>query len=116
MRVDASDDREYVKLARALQRFIIAGKLPVGDWLPSVRVMSRETKLAANTVRAAYDLLIEKGIVAAMSTKGYVVKARPTAVEAAETEVRSFRDEMVVRGYPTTDVRTAFTHVLKETW
>jgi DNA-binding transcriptional MocR family regulator len=70
-------------LADSLERQIRDGQLKPGDKLPSLRDLARLHGHAKNTVVAAFELLVSRGLVAPRRGSGYFVleQARPAAPE-----------------------------------
>lgn len=70
-------------LADTLERQIRDGQLKPGDKLPSLRDLARLHGHAKNTVVAAFELLVSRGLVAPRRGSGYFVleQARPAVVE-----------------------------------
>lgn len=64
----------YEQITDIIKRMIISGELKNGDILPSVRILSRELKISALTVKKAYDCLEEEGFTATVHGKGTYVK------------------------------------------
>ena len=69
----------YERLADELRQEIVAGKYKPGDRLPSTLELMERTGVANLTVRGAYRMLIEEGLVEAISKRGFYVR-RPNAV------------------------------------
>ena len=60
----------YEQIMAQIKAGIIEGTLTAGEALPSVRVLSRELKISALTVKKAYDSLEEEGLVVTVHGKG----------------------------------------------
>ncbi len=60
----------YRQIAEHIARAVIEGKLPAGSKLPTVRELSAEIGTACGTVKHAYELLEERGIVEMIQGKG----------------------------------------------
>ena len=65
----------YEQIVDAVRRMILSGRLSENDPLPSVRVLSRELKISALTVKKAYDALEEEGLTSTVHGKGSYVRA-----------------------------------------
>jgi len=70
----------YEQIAEEVKQKIIRGELRENDALPSVRVLSRQLKISALTVKKAYDYLDELGLTATVHGKGSYVKAPKRAL------------------------------------
>lgn len=64
----------YRQLADELRKLIAAGKLGPGDKLPSLHDLVQETGLSANTIRAAFRVLKEEGLVVTAPGRGVFVR------------------------------------------
>ncbi len=60
----------YLQIVDAIKIAIREGRLKNGDPLPSVRHLASELKISALTIKKAYDLLEEKGLVKTIHGKG----------------------------------------------
>ena len=63
----------YEQIVRQIRGQIIEGSLKENELLPSVRALSRELKISALTVKKAYDLLDEEGLIVTVHGKGSFV-------------------------------------------
>jgi GntR family transcriptional regulator len=69
----------YERLADELRRAIVSGRYQPGDRLPSTLDLMARTGVANLTVRGAYRMLVEEGLVEAVSKRGFYVR-RPNAM------------------------------------
>ena len=69
----------YERLADELRQSIMSGRYKPGDRLPSTLELMERTGVANLTVRGAYRVLIEEGLVEAVNKRGFYVR-RPNAV------------------------------------
>lgn len=65
----------YEQIVAQIKAEVIEGRMTAGDALPSVRVLSRELKISALTVKKAYDNLEEEGLVVTVHGKGSFIAA-----------------------------------------
>ena len=65
----------YEQIVDSVKRMILSGELKENDVLPSVRVLSRDLKISALTVKKAYDTLEEEGLTSTVHGKGTYVSA-----------------------------------------
>ena len=63
----------YKQLARYFRQEIAQGHLVSGEFLPSIRQLTRNLKLSRTTVEAAYQILIDQGVVHNLPNRGYQV-------------------------------------------
>jgi GntR family transcriptional regulator len=69
----------YEQLADELRQGIVSGRYKPGDRLPSTLELMESTGVANLTVRGAYRVLIEEGLVESVSKRGFYVR-RPNSV------------------------------------
>jgi len=83
--VDQADKTPvYAQLERAIRSAIAAGRLQVGDQLPTVRQLAVDLRINANTVAKVYAFLERAGVLATHRGIGTFVAAHtPTAQEDA---------------------------------
>ncbi len=70
------------RLADALQRQIADGAYKGGDKLPSLRELAALHKYAKNTVVAAFEILVSRGLIEPRRGSGYFVLDKPAAPRA----------------------------------
>lgn len=63
----------YKQLAWYFRQEIAQGHLVSGEFLPSIRQLTRNLKLSRTTVEAAYQILIDQGVVHNLPNRGYQV-------------------------------------------
>ena len=73
----------YVDIAARYEKYITLGVIRVGERLPSVRMAASELRVNPNTVKRAYSLLEEKGLIRLLPKKGaFVIQGRDSATES----------------------------------
>ncbi|MEO5692588.1 MAG: GntR family transcriptional regulator, partial [Usitatibacter sp.] len=65
----------YESLANELANLIATGVLRAGERLPSLRALSTSHRVSTATVTQAYQLLEDRGLIAARPRSGYYVNA-----------------------------------------
>ena len=65
----------YEQTVASIKQMILSGELAENEPLPSVRVLSRDLKISALTVKKAYDALEEEGLTVTVHGKGTFVCA-----------------------------------------
>jgi GntR family transcriptional regulator len=65
----------YEQVVASIKHMILSGELAENEPLPSVRVLSRDLKISALTVKKAYDALEEEGLTVTVHGKGTFVCA-----------------------------------------
>lgn len=63
----------YEQIVNQIKASIMQGKLKEETMLPSVRVLAKELKVSALTVKKAYDALEEQGFIVTVHGKGSFV-------------------------------------------
>jgi DNA-binding transcriptional MocR family regulator len=87
-----------VKIARSIESAVAAGKIVVGEQLPSVRELSKHLGVAGATVAAAYRILQERGVTIAAGRRGTRVRPSAPAAPTPPPPPRGVRD--LVAGNP----------------
>ncbi len=90
----------YEQIMENIKKMIVSGELKAGDALPSVRVLSKELRISALTVKKAYDCLEEDGFTATVHGKGTYVTAANTELMAEQQrrEIEKEFESAVQRG------------------
>ena len=60
----------YEQIVREVEKLITLGVLTPGSQIPSVRSLAYDLGINPNTVKKAYDMLEENGLIISKSTKG----------------------------------------------
>ncbi|MEU7200084.1 winged helix-turn-helix domain-containing protein [Streptomyces sp. NPDC045470] len=103
MTPSSSDARRVnEQIADALQRDIESGRFKAEEKLPAVRQIAERFDAAAGTVSKALQLLVQRGLVRADSTRGYFVNSREEREKkqpspefsAIMREIESIRDHV----------------------
>ena len=87
-----------VKIARSIESAVAAGKIVVGEQLPSIRELSKHLGVAGATVAAAYRILQERGVTIADGRRGTRVRPSAPAAPTPPPPPRGVRD--LVAGNP----------------
>lgn len=90
----------YEQIVDQIKAQIMHGKLQGEEPLPSVRVLAKELKVSALTVKKAYDSLEEDGFVVTVHGKGSFIAAANQLLleEEARKEVESCFEQAVQKG------------------
>lgn len=64
----------YKQLILSVQTLMGTGKYKEGDFLPSMNELAKELEISKETVKKAYSILREKGLIEATQGKGFYVK------------------------------------------
>ena len=99
--VDSADPTPlYAQLDRSIRAAIAAGRLKVGDRLPTVRQLAVDLRINANTVAKVYAELERAGVLATQRGIGTFVRDTPTPVGLTtrrdrERELRPLVDRLL---------------------
>lgn len=110
----------YEQVVDQIKALIIDGTLKEQEPLPSVRVLSRELRISALTVKKAYDCLEEEGFVITVHGKGsFIANANQgLLMEERKKEVETELDQVLRKGrsYGLTDeeLRELFDIIMEE--
>ena len=74
----------YEQIMDQVKRQILMGEAAEGEALPSVRVLAKELRISALTVKKAYDQLEEDGLIATVHGKGSFILAANDSLMAEE--------------------------------
>src|SRR6266550_3172447 len=90
-----------VNIARSVESAVAAGKIAVGEQLPSVRELSRHLGVAGATIAAAYRILQERGVTLAFGRRGTRIRhPAPAAPRRARSRGRQSRSRAPPRSAP----------------
>jgi GntR family transcriptional regulator len=81
----------YAQLERGLRAAVAAGRLRVGDQLPTVRQLAIELRINANTVARVYSDLERAGVLETRRGVGSFVSATPERARPAREHERRLR-------------------------
>lgn len=109
----------YEQITDQIKTLIRGGELKENDNLPSVRVLSRDLRISALTVKKAYDSLEEDGFTVTVHGKGtYVAAVNPGLLLEEQKKELEADLEMAVQkgrryGISDEDIRTLFELILE---
>lgn len=86
----------YAQLERGIRSAIAAGRLSVGDQLPTVRQLAVELRVNANTVAKVYSFLERAGVLETRRGVGTFIAARTNPL-AEESARRSELNRLITR-------------------
>ena len=66
----------YEQIVSEIERYVSLGVLKPNEKIPSVRVMALDLGINPNTVKKAYDILEERGVIVTLSTKGTFISEK----------------------------------------
>jgi DNA-binding transcriptional regulator YhcF (GntR family) len=85
----------YQQLVEQITRDIALGKLPPGCQLPTVRDLSRESGISQGTIKHAYDLLEQSGLIRKTRGSGTFVYSAKVELDSAKAKAMRAIDEML---------------------
>lgn len=90
----------YEQISGQVKDAIIHGKMTEGEMLPSVRVLAKELRVSALTVKKAYDTLELEGFIQTVHGKGSFVSSANQAqmLEEKKREVEAGLEAAIRRG------------------
>lgn len=90
----------YEQIVDQIKTMIRNGELKENDNLPSVRILSKELKISALTVKKAYDTLENEGFTITVHGKGTYVTATNTELllEEQKKELESDLEKAIQKG------------------
>lgn len=110
----------YEQIADQIKAQIRKGELKENDNLPSVRVLSRELKISALTVKKAYDFLESEGFTVTVHGKGTYVAAtnKELLLEEQKKEVEHDLEAAIQKGrrcgISDEEIRTLFELIMED--
>lgn len=96
----------YEQIETQIRRAVAAGRLSVGEQIPSVRTLAEQLTVNPNTVARAYAELTAEGIIESQQGRGFFVAKRRQTFSKEERERRldlaahRFLDETVFLDFP----------------
>lgn len=95
----ASDRPIYIQLVEQLKLYIISGKIPPGDKLPSVRDLAMQAQVNPNTMQRALAELEDLGLIHTERTTGKYITDNTKLIQKhrqvfAAAKIEKFLSEM----------------------
>ncbi len=109
----------FRQIAGQIARMAYAGKLRVGDELPSVRALAEQLGVNPNTVARAYQELVQGGLLEARPGRGFFVGERRNVFSSEERARRlgeaaeAFLQEAAFLGISVSEIRSTLDSKLK---
>ena len=93
----------YEQIVREVEKLITLGILKPGTQIPSVRSLAVDLGINPNTVKKAYDILEEKGLIISKSTKGTFIgdnidQAKSLKIEELIEKINKLKKELETYG------------------
>lgn len=83
----------YQQISDQLKADILCGKLPQGEYLPSIRTLAKDLRISVITTMKAYEQLEAEGLVTAVQGKGFYVNAQDSEM-LREQHLRKVEDAL----------------------
>jgi len=97
VRVNRADAKPlYAQIAESVRACLSEGAIPPGAILPPERVLYESFGVHRLTLRQAFSILEQEGLIERRRGRGTVVS--PRRVQKAQHELRSFTEDMLARG------------------
>ena len=110
----------YEQIVEQIKTKVMHGELKEDTMLPSVRVLAKELKVSALTVKKAYDVLEEEGFVNTVHGKGSFVAFanQEMMLEEKKKEVEADLEKAIRKGrscgLTDSEIRTLFEIILED--
>ncbi len=87
----------YEQIKKSIINQILEGELNEDELLPSIRVLARDIKISAMTIKKAYDELEKEGYLKSIQGKGTFVAPKNTelAKEQAQRDIENYIEKIV---------------------
>jgi len=117
---DLSDEPLQSQIARQLRAKILAGEVPAGEVLPSIRALARETRVSVITVQRGYESLEREGLIHSRRGKGFFVseirdnRKKEMAAERLSSQLGPLIADAFSEGMSAEEIRAVFRKALSE--
>lgn len=95
----------YEQIINEIERYVALGILKPNEKIPSVRVMATDLGINPNTVKKAYDILEEKGIIETLSTKGTFITENIDSVRKGKQQALLLKIEEYIEELEKLDMK-----------
>jgi GntR family transcriptional regulator len=117
---DLSDEPLQSQISRQLRAKILAGEVPAGEVLPSIRALARQTRVSVITVQRGYEALEREGLIHSRRGKGFFVseirdnRKKEMAEERLSSQLGPLLAEAFSEGMSEDEVRSVFRKTIRE--
>lgn len=99
----------YEQVVNEIEKLVILNILKPNEQISSIRDLAIELSINPNTVKKAYDILENKGIIVSKSTKGSFIsensnKAKQDKIDKLLSEIETITKELVNYGVATEEI------------
>lgn len=101
-------------IADRIRLMIATKQFQVGELLPSTRELGRQLEVSFHTVRKAYGLLEEEGLITGEQGRGFVINRQNTSLDKSERleigaeKIKELIEELIGYGLDESEVETLF--------
>lgn len=101
-------------IADRIRLMIATKQFRVGELLPSTRELGRQLEVSFHTVRKAYGLLEEEGLITGEQGRGFVINRQNTSLDKSERleigaeKIKELIEELIGYGLDESEVETLF--------
>lgn len=88
-----SKEKTYLKIYNTIAKYIFIGLYKNNDKLSSIRQLAEELGVNPATVKKAYDLLVEDGLIKNIEKSGYYVCYNEEINQYLFDEIKKLKDE-----------------------
>ena len=87
----------YLQIVQEIERYVVLDILKHDMQIPSIRELASTLGINPNTVKKAYDILEQKGIIVTLSTKGtYIAQKKDSAVnDIVNNKIEIIKKEII---------------------
>lgn len=87
----------YMQIVKEIERYTVLDILRPNKQIPSIRELASTLGINPNTVKKAYDILEQKGIIITISTKGtYIAEKKENAMsDIINEKISSIKNEIL---------------------
>ncbi|MEX1136179.1 MAG: GntR family transcriptional regulator [Balneolales bacterium] len=106
-------------IADRIRLFIATKQFQIGDVLPSTRQLGKQLDTSFHTVRKAYQMLTEEGLLRSEKGKGFIVNRQNTGLDKSERlekgaeQMRVLLEELIGYGLDEDEVESLFQEQLR---
>ena len=117
---DLSDEPLQSQIARQLRAKILAGDVPAGEVLPSIRALARQTRVSVITVQRGYEFLEREGLIHSRRGKGFFVseirdnRKKQMAEERLSSQLGPLLADAFSEGMSAEEVRSVFRKTIRD--
>lgn len=87
----------YEQIVSEIERYVSLGVLMPNEKIPSVRNMALDLGINPNTVKKAYDILEERGVIVTLSTKGTFITDEISNIKKAKEDELINKIEEIIK-------------------